>query len=91
MFRLYRRLKTKILWWDDYWAFFSLVMDFAYFPTIWMRQEVGGEYKYFKSFFFFNRSLPPGGEDADTTERRRRIALYWMTAVFPPFIVWYVN
>ncbi|KAF8956958.1 hypothetical protein BDZ97DRAFT_142368 [Flammula alnicola] len=37
LFRLYRRRKTRQLWWDDYFAMISLALDCLYFPTLWVR------------------------------------------------------
>lgn len=38
IFRLYRRLKQRHLWWDDYWAFFAFVLDVAYCSTLGLKQ-----------------------------------------------------
>lgn len=38
LFRIYRRKITKRLWWDDTFAAGGLLLDFVFFPTLWLRQ-----------------------------------------------------
>ncbi|KAF8159376.1 hypothetical protein B0H34DRAFT_655506, partial [Crassisporium funariophilum] len=42
IYRLYRRRKTRRIWWDDYVAMVAFAFDCFYFPTLWVRNVVPG-------------------------------------------------
>ncbi|KXN83973.1 hypothetical protein AN958_00618 [Leucoagaricus sp. SymC.cos] len=67
-FRLYRRYKTRNVWWDDFCAFTAFILDIVHASTIIFRQEDSPK-------------LTP-------KQRERKVAIFWMTGLIPPLIVW---
>jgi len=43
VFRLTDRYRMRRLWWDDYWAALTLVLDIAYFAVLWIPIDPAGK------------------------------------------------